>query len=111
MTEPYRAGILGVSASLTNRARLALPADHRIVAVRDDPDCLMTFWLIEGRSMPIVEPGATPPDVRLHLSLGNDDAGVHLSAWWEHGGEPIAWRVGDWPTFAAFRAEFTADGA
>jgi hypothetical protein len=106
MSTEYRAGILPMSECFQRRAKMALPPEHRVAAVREDAIYAREEWLIEGPMMPVVAPGAEPPAVMLHMSLGNDVAGVHMTAWWGHDAEPIVWRVGTWPDFATFRAAF-----
>jgi hypothetical protein len=105
----YRAGILLVSPPLAGRARVAIPPEHRVAAVRDDPYTGCERWLVEGPRMPLVPGSGTPNDISIVLTmsgLGHDACEVHLDAALaddqEHG-----WHVGTWPNWATFQGAFS----
>jgi len=107
MTE-YRAAILWVSPQMTRKAKRAIPPEHRIAAIREDPDNRVEHWLIEGPWMPPLTASGLPDIVSIVLTVSwpDDESEVRLDAALEHDRERV-WRVGVWPDHASFMADFS----
>jgi hypothetical protein len=106
MTE-YRAGILWVGRGFEARARLALPPEHKVAAIRDDPDNKLEHWLIEGPRMPLLTASGAPDVVSLQLTASwpDDQSEYRLDASLWHDPDN-SYRIGVWPDFESFRAAF-----
>jgi hypothetical protein len=108
-----RQGLLTVVPDIAARARLALPPEHRVAAVRAGAgwDEGIEFWLIEGPHMPEVPSGQTPPRVALALTISRPpeaETPIALTARWV-GREFDAfgeWTCGEWPDFEAFQQAY-----
>lgn len=89
-------GILIVSSDddLRHRARLALPPEHRVTAIRPKGDFGGEEWLIEGPHMPSASEAEVPAFVYLNLTMTtHPDGDVRaLVGSWSHSPDVI-WPV------------------
>ena len=97
-------GILSVAYPLRERARAALPPDHRIIAIKDE-GTLFSYeqWMIEGPMMP----GGAMPVQLMTMLLMDDDMSMVVKAKFKPaavGYEDVYWIVDRWPDLDAFRA-------